>query len=44
MTEAGNETPATPGSGAAYFGKAGLLVEGLRLAERPEVELPAPPG
>ena len=41
MTGAGKETSATPASGAAYFGKAGLLVEGLRLAERPEAELPA---
>ena len=39
--EAGEETPTKSSSGAAFFGKAGLLVEGLRLADRPEVELPA---
>ena len=40
-TGAGEESSGAPSSGAAYFGKAGLLVEGLRLADRPEVELPA---
>jgi ABC-type multidrug transport system fused ATPase/permease subunit len=29
------------GSGAAFFGKAGLVVEGLRLADRSEAEVPA---
>jgi ABC-type multidrug transport system fused ATPase/permease subunit len=41
VTEAAVEPSERSSSGAAFFGKADLVVEGLRLADRPEVELPA---
>ncbi len=40
-TEPGSVPSHQSSSGAAFFGKAGLLVEGLRLGDQPEVELPA---
>lgn len=38
--EGGDVLQPIAASGAAFYGEAGLVIQGLRLAERPEVELP----